>query len=213
MNSDPAVLWYADNFLNGTMFMTDDQVGKYARALSAQQLHGHLTFDQLNVFAKNDATVLKKFVQDSEGLYYNVRMDNEKKKRAKNSEYQSQRAKKRYKSGAAGAVPGQCPAPATCEHEYEHEYEIKHELEIKERFEKRATEFTSGVNQYTNYPVEMRNDFIAYWTEPNKSHTKMRFELQPTWDTGRRLNTWSTRAKDQFSKKPKTTNFLSGGGM
>ena len=31
------------------------------------------------------------------------------------------------------------------------------------------------------------NEFIDYWTEPNKSNTKMKFELSPTWDTNLRL--------------------------
>jgi hypothetical protein len=34
-------------------------------------------------------------------------------------------------------------------------------------------------------------EFIDYWTEPNKSDTKMRFELERTWDYSRRLQRWS----------------------
>ena len=34
-------------------------------------------------------------------------------------------------------------------------------------------------------------DFISYWTEENKSGTKMKFEMQPTWDTKRRLQRWA----------------------
>lgn len=32
--------------------------------------------------------------------------------------------------------------------------------------------------------------FCSYWTEPNKSKTKLRWELQPTFDIQRRLGTW-----------------------
>lgn len=43
------------------------------------------------------------------------------------------------------------------------------------------------------YGRDMMNDFYSYWTEPNKSHTKMRFELERTWDVKRRLKTWAAR--------------------
>lgn len=43
-------------------------------------------------------------------------------------------------------------------------------------------------------------EFIDYWTEPNKSKTKMRFELEKTWDTKRRLQTWIKRDK-KFNPK------------
>ena len=33
-------------------------------------------------------------------------------------------------------------------------------------------------------------NFVDYWTEPNKSGTKVRWEQQPTFDVGRRLKTW-----------------------
>lgn len=46
------------------------------------------------------------------------------------------------------------------------------------------------------YGRDMMNDFYSYWTEPNKSHTKMRFELERTWDVKRRLNTWAARDKN-----------------
>lgn len=36
--------------------------------------------------------------------------------------------------------------------------------------------------------------FIAYWTEPNKSGTKVKWELERTFDVKRRLITWLTRA-------------------
>jgi DNA-binding PadR family transcriptional regulator len=40
------------------------------------------------------------------------------------------------------------------------------------------------------YSVEMLEAFIDYWTEPNKSNTKLRYELQKTFDIARRLKTW-----------------------
>ena len=45
------------------------------------------------------------------------------------------------------------------------------------------------------YGKEMIRGFYDYWSEPNRSCTKMRFELERTWDVKRRLNTWLSRAK------------------
>jgi len=41
------------------------------------------------------------------------------------------------------------------------------------------------------YSKDLLNEFYSYWTEPNKSNTKFRQELQNTWDLERRLKTWA----------------------
>lgn len=48
------------------------------------------------------------------------------------------------------------------------------------------------------YGKEMVRAFFDYWTEPNKSHSRMRFELEKTWDVERRLGTWASK-ENQFS--------------
>lgn len=42
--------------------------------------------------------------------------------------------------------------------------------------------------------AEMKK-FIIYWTEPNKSGTKVRWQLEKTFDVKRRIYTWLSRAK------------------
>ena len=49
------------------------------------------------------------------------------------------------------------------------------------------------------YGKDMIRNFFSYWSEPNKSGTKMRFELERTWDVGRRLGTWANNEL-KFSK-------------
>ena len=46
-----------------------------------------------------------------------------------------------------------------------------------------------------DYEECILNGFIDYWTEPNKSNTKMKFELNKTWSTKLRLNTWANNQK------------------
>lgn len=45
------------------------------------------------------------------------------------------------------------------------------------------------------YPKEMIRSFFDYWSELNKSGSKMRFELEKTWELPRRLSTWAARER------------------
>ena len=45
------------------------------------------------------------------------------------------------------------------------------------------------------YPNEMIRAFFDYWSELNKSGTKMRYELEKTWELPRRLSVWANRER------------------
>ena len=64
--------------------------------------------------------------------------------------------------------------------------------------------YDSLVPYVEKYGKEMIREFFDYWTETNKSRTKMRFEQQPTWETALRLATWANR--DKNFKSNGTTN-------
>tara|TARA_Y100000310_G_scaffold334481_1_gene414369 strand:- start:519 stop:956 length:438 start_codon:yes stop_codon:yes gene_type:complete len=66
-------------------------------------------------------------------------------------------------------------------------------LKGKENMDKRLKKFKLDVLQSDcseKYDYKLLEEFIEYWTEPNKSDTKMRFELEKTWSLSRRLKTW-----------------------
>jgi len=46
-----------------------------------------------------------------------------------------------------------------------------------------------------NYPKEMKEDFIEYWSEESKSG-KTKQSMQKTWNTERRLKTWAKNDKN-----------------
>mgnify|MGYP003650459455 CR=1 FL=1 len=46
-----------------------------------------------------------------------------------------------------------------------------------------------------DYGKNILEGFIDYWTEPNKSKTKMKFELNKTWATNLRLKNWAANQK------------------
>lgn len=56
------------------------------------------------------------------------------------------------------------------------------------------------INQYSK---EMIRAFFDYWSELNKSGTKMRYELEKTWELPRRLVTWANREKNFVKREPK----------
>ena len=69
-------------------------------------------------------------------------------------------------------------------------------MTLTENLEKRNKSFYESLVPYVDvYGKELIRAFYDYWTEPNKSKTKMRFELEKTWDVKRRLNTWASREK------------------
>ena len=53
--------------------------------------------------------------------------------------------------------------------------------------------YNSLVPFVTTYGRDMIRSFFDYWSEFNRSQTKMRFELERTWQTSRRLATWASR--------------------
>tara|TARA_R110002050_G_scaffold105546_1_gene215283 strand:+ start:286 stop:909 length:624 start_codon:yes stop_codon:yes gene_type:complete len=70
-------------------------------------------------------------------------------------------------------------------------------ISIKEKF----------INQvmYFDYPKEMKDDFISYWTEGVK---KMRFQKQGTFEIKLRLERWSKNAAKWDKPKSKATSKL-----
>ena len=52
------------------------------------------------------------------------------------------------------------------------------------------------------YGKEMLRDFYEYWTEPNKSKSLFKQEMQKTWDLSMRLNTWAKRDTSFVKQNP-----------
>jgi len=63
--------------------------------------------------------------------------------------------------------------------------------------ETRKNDFYQSVVPYAEqYDREMLNDFYQYWTELDKRGRRMRFEMEKTWETGKRLATWARRERN-----------------
>lgn len=67
----------------------------------------------------------------------------------------------------------------------------------KEDIDVRKLKFAETLKPFLEiYGKNLCNDFYKYWTEPNKSKSKFRAELEKTWDVERRLETWARNDKN-----------------
>ena len=67
---------------------------------------------------------------------------------------------------------------------------------------KRKDEFGKSLVPFVDkYGKEMIRAFFEYWSELNKSETKMLCEMQKTWEVSKRLATWAGREK---TRRPNT---------
>lgn len=68
--------------------------------------------------------------------------------------------------------------------------------ESKKDIEERKNIFKNEIKLHKQYDTEMLKNFFNYWSEPTKDKSKMRMELQKTWDTKGRLSTWFNRSQN-----------------
>ena len=196
MAQDPAVLFYTKDFLSSTLLWTYEQKGKYVTLLCLQHQQKRLSRqDIIDVCGDSDTKIMSKFKED-EGGFFNQRMEDEMIKRSKHSEKQRENIMKRWnKSGNTTVLP----------------LEDEDANVNVNRIVLREEIFKSDVLKFKNYPAYMLDEFIDYWTEPNKSGTKMLWELKQTWDLKRRLQRWSANAPLKAPVSKKQTNEIRTG--
>ena len=93
---DPAFLFYSNDFLSGTMLMTDEEIGQYIKLLCLQHQKGHLKEkEMLSICKTYNENIFSKFKKDEEGNYYNERLEYEANKRKAYSESRRNNRKKK----------------------------------------------------------------------------------------------------------------------
>lgn len=211
MSKDPAVLFYTSDFISGTLTMSYEQKGKYIILLCLQHQKGHLTKkDMLNICGSYDKDIFDKFIE-IDGKFFNERMKNEIIRR---KEYCQSRSDNR--KGVKKQIKKRSKISKTYDQHMETETITinkdninkvnKKDKSLEEKrikLETRRASFTQEVLSHKEYPQDMLIAFANWWSEADKSYTKMKFEKQETWELDRRLNTWASRNKE-FIKQPKT---------
>ena len=168
MSKDPAFLFYSSDFLTGTMFLSNEQVGKFIRLLCVQHQKGRLSEKHmLSICKAYDSEIFEMFLKDEEGLFYNERLEIEINKRKSHSEKQRANVMKRWNKDT-NVIPNiqngnTVVIPLEDENENENENEdvntIKNEVEIWPSFE----DFWTLYNKKTG----------------NKSLIKLKFDKLP----------------------------------
>lgn len=120
------------------------------------------------------------------------------------SEKRTEAANKRWGNKGKDAIALQLEYKGNAIREEEiREEEIKKEIIT---IDSRKLKFAHTLKPFIDlYGKDMIRNFYEYWTEPNKSNTKFKQEMQKTWSTERRLKTWST---NNYNKKPQTNEEL-----
>lgn len=74
--------------------------------------------------------------------------------------------------------------------------------ERKQKFKHKLQNWASYNDlEYKEYPKWLRKEFFEYWSElANDKGRKMRFEMEKTWNTGRRL---ATAKRTIYAKDPR----------
>lgn len=110
MSKDPAFLFYFQDYLNGTRFMTLEEKGAYMELLCHQADKGKFTIEVVKKILRNDferiwGNISEKFICEGE-LYFNQRLEQEKEKRRKHTEHQKENVSRRWnKNGNTKPIP------------------------------------------------------------------------------------------------------------
>lgn len=213
--------------MNGVRNMSNAEVGVYMKLLCEQWDRGAIPNDMEKLQKMTRArpatleVVLQKFDLLPSNLRQNrvleqIRLDQE-----GLSQGQSKKARKRWESTTApenGIQSGIIPADAgsmPTEREIERERKNTREsngavaptpakiLTFKSWTEK---DFIADIERCKEfYTSEMLRAFYRHWSEPTADRKKMKFQLQKTWDTARRLVTWNER-ESRYSPSKKIEN-------
>ena len=137
MAKDPA-FFFSGDFLGGTQFFSDDELGKYVRLLIAQFNMGHLyEKDMLMICGNFNERIFSKFARDPAGLYFNKRLEIEIEKRHLYSQSRSQNRRK-----GTSYVDNMSNTPRTYDRHMENENENKGS--VRGKHENGAAEHAAG---------------------------------------------------------------------
>ena len=91
--------------------------------------------------------------------------------------------------------------------------DIEKEKEKEKDIDTRKQKFLTELEAYSNgkYTTKMLQDFYNYWTELNPSKTRMHFEMEKTFEIGKRLATWLSNENKYKSKNGQQKHYGSAG--
>jgi uncharacterized protein YdaU (DUF1376 family) len=198
MAKDPAFLFYASDFLTGTMFMTNEQVGLYIRMLCAQHQHGgridtNVLRTQCDSIT-NGSLVYSKFEHDDTGSY-SLRLDEEMKKRREKGIKARESVNKRWKKDSFDS----------------NTFVLRSENESEDEIEIKTQEEKAPEKPKTKKPeIPTESEFMAYYkSELSKEFPDLDFSIKTKYETwvdagwkdghGNKITNWKLKMKNTIT--------------
>tara|TARA_R100000654_G_scaffold1062_3_gene4017 strand:+ start:230 stop:991 length:762 start_codon:yes stop_codon:yes gene_type:complete len=136
-----------------------------------------------------DANILKQVIEDfdlfvlEDGCFYSKRLNNHIEDINTKSNKAKESAAKRWSNANAKQTQSDSNASISISNSIS---SSKSKSKIKDRIH----EFKNSVYSHKDFDKEDLENFFLYWSELNKSGSKMRFELERTWSLTLRLKRW-----------------------
>ena len=157
-----------ESYIAGTAFLSRREKGAYMDLLCIQAGKGHLTMQNIKDILNGDFDCWEKI-------------------KSKFTEENGLFYNKKLESVKQGKHKKSDSEIAECREKIDQQINEK-----KQKFYDDCRPFL------VKYPKEMLRKFYNYWTEMNKSGTKLRFELQQTFEISKRLATWAGKDEDMI---------------
>jgi uncharacterized protein YdaU (DUF1376 family) len=203
MAKDPAFLFYSSDFLTGTMFMTNEQVGLYIRLLCAQHQHGgRIDTNVLRTQCEsitNGSLVYSKFEHDDTGSF-SVRLDEEMKKRKEKGIKARESVNKRWNKDLYDSNTNVLRSEDENENVIKDKKEDKKESTRENQF-KKPTQIEISIHLSEKYPTANKNSINTFsekfWSHYENNGWKVGKNKMKNWKLA--LTSWSeTIQKDLF---------------
>jgi uncharacterized protein YdaU (DUF1376 family) len=209
MAKDPAFLFYSSDFLTGTMFMTNEQVGLYLRMLCAQHQHGgRIDTNVLRTQCEsitNGMLVYSKFKHDEHGSY-NERLQIEMDKRKAKSVKAAESVKSRWNKAKSNDIYERNTNVIRSENENENENEDENVIKVVSAKFKKPEPI-----DVLNYMAELNQRAGNKWQQSKvvlEAQKFFDFYTSNGWKVGRNsMKDWQATARNWMNNnKPTKTN-------
>ena len=180
--------------------LSDEQAGQMFKAIHYYQVNGQLP-EMDNIISIAIHSIINQFKRDA-AKYENVCSRNKTNglKGGRPSKLKTQKTQENP-VGLSGLNEKPKKPDSDSDSDSKNDSDSKSVSKNKNDIDERKLKFASTLQPYLDtYGKELLNAFYKYWTEPNKSKTKFKQEMQSTWDLSRRLETWA-KNESNFNKK------------
>jgi len=179
MSKDPAILFYTGDFLNGCTCLTMEERGQYITILCLQHQIGHLSEKTIRLsLGSVSVDVLKKLSRDSEGNYFNERMEEEIQKRAQFIETRINNGMKGGRPKKPLAKPNAKPKQKLIENENENRINIEFE-DFWNLYAKKIGSKDNCEKKWNNLKDIERQKIIDILPEYLKQFTELQYQPYP----------------------------------